>query len=348
MSWPLLTGGGSAPVARPPRLTVSDYWFVRPDGTLHRRKSITAFTLPKRAATGRKDDALRYMDWWAGLGGNEFRAFTRVDWTGPPSSGVETGWEYDEDACLWVLEQAAQRGCYVELVAHTGRYATIKVMAEHLRNVDLLCESQSNGLLAIYNEPQQNGGNDLVETLIRQWPPLTPGWASGVYDQTPYPAGPAMTYHSPRKDEWSRCFKDAYEYSTGDGPNVRFVPGYHGPVMLDEPPQVEQTIRDQDRAGWPAVDDWEVYGAGAAFFAAGATLHGNPDFQQCVIPTNPDVLACARAFLRGFDRIPLQRFHGYDRGVPPSANPGSRRYFRWSDTGQKHEITVRPFSFGTV
>ena len=55
----LMSGGGSsAPPLQPSsadRLTVSGYYFVTPDGALHRRKSITAFTLSKRTAEGRTD-----------------------------------------------------------------------------------------------------------------------------------------------------------------------------------------------------------------------------------------------------------------------------------------------------
>ncbi len=327
------------------RLTPLGPYFVDAAGQIVIRKSISAFTAPKRYATGRADDARRFMDWWASKGGNEIRVFSRVDWTGPPSGGVETGWEYDEGACSALLADAAARGLRVEVVAHTGVHGSVSDMVAHLQEVDMLCEVNRNALLEVYNEPQQNGGNDLVADLIRLWPPMTPGWASGVYDPTPYPAGQAMTYHSPRKDEWSRCTKDAYEYSTGQGPNVVFAPGYPGPVMLDEPPQVEATIRE---AHWDPVDDWRAYGAGCAFFGCGGTMHGNPDFQQCVIPTNPAVLACVDAFIAGFGDVPVQRYHGYNRTDPPSSNPGSRAYHRWGDDGREYLLNIRPYSFGVV
>ncbi len=330
------------------RLTTLGPYFVNASGQIVIRKSISAFTAPKRYATGRADDARHFMDWWASKGGNEIRVFSRVDWNGPPLSGVETGWEYDESACVALLADAAARGLRVEVVAHTGVHGSTQDMVNHLARVDNLTATHDNALLEVYNEPQQNGGNDLVATLIRQWPPRTPGWASGVYDQTPYPAGPAMTYHSPRKDEWSRCTKDAYEYSTGQGPNVVFAPGYPGAVMLDEPPQVEQTTRNQGRVGWSAVDDWRAYGAGCAFFGCGGTLHGNPDFQQCVIPTNSDVLACVDAFIAGFGDIPVQRYHGYNRTDPPSGNPGSRTYHRWGDDSREYVLTIRPYEFRSV
>jgi hypothetical protein len=81
--------------------------------------------------------------------------------------------------------------------------------------------------------------------------------------------------------------------------------------MLDEPPQVEQTIRDAGRVGWDAIDDWEAYGAGSAFFGCGGTMHGNPQFQRCEVPTDPAIVACVEAFVRGFSRVPVQRYHGY-------------------------------------
>lgn len=322
------------------RLAVSDYWFVNPDESLHRRKSITAFTLPKRAATGRQDDAQRFMDWAVGIGANEFRIFARVDWVGPPGSGVEPGWSYDESACAWVLAQAADRDCHVEVVANTGPFGNgLGDCIDQTRHVDELCLAHDNALLSLWNEPHQNGGNNLVAAILQRYTPRTPGWASGVYDQTPYPAGQAMTYHSPRKPEWPRCFKDAFEYSTGQGPNTVFVPGYHGPVMLDEPPQIEATIREA-QAGEPAADDWRAYGAGAALFAAGVTAHGNPSFQRCEVPTSDDVIACLRAVYAGMDMVPIQRYHGYNRVDPRGS---LRRYERWGADGKKYQISVRPF-----
>lgn len=319
------------------RLSVFEYWFVNPDGTLHRRKSITAFTAPKRAATGRKDDVLRYFDWAAGLGYNEARCFTRVDWVGPPGSGVETGWQYDGDACAWVLQAGAQRGMHIELVANTGPFGNgAQDCADQVRRVDELCLAHENGLLEVWNEPQQNGGNDLVAEVLRRYMPRTPGWASGVYDQTPYPAGPSMTYHSPRKDEWPRCFKDAFEYSTGQGPNVQFSPSYHGPVMLDEPPQMEVTA---------VPVDWEAYGSGSALFAAGVLAHGNPSFQKCEIPTRTDVLACCEALIRGVNAVPLQIYFGYEH---PSDQGSLRRYRRFGADGGVYEISVRPYEFKRV
>lgn len=338
-------GGGSTG-----RLATVGPYFVDGAGAIVIRKSITAFCAPKRFAEGRGDEALRFLDYVAGVGLEEIRVFTRVDWTGPPGPGVESGWQYDEAASTRTIREAAARGIRVELVAHTGKYGTPRDMADHLRRVDELAAAHPSAILEVYNEPQQNGGHELVDQLLELYTPRSPGWSSGVYDPTPYTPGGrvglSVSYHSPRKSEWSRCFKDAYEYQTGQGPNQPFAPGWPGPVMLDEPPQVEQTIRDQ--TGTPAAEDWEAYGAGAALFACGATMHGNPDFQQCRIPTSPAVLEAVARFVRGLNTPPRQRYHGYYRGDPPGSDPGSRRYFRWGDDGAQYEITVRPYSFRRV
>jgi len=281
---------------------------------------------------------------------NEGRIFSRVDWTGPPGSGVESGWQFNTDACHRSLEEAARRGLRLEVVAHTGRYGTVNEMAQHLQEVDELCLCHPNALLEVYNEPQQNGGHELVDQLLDIYTPRTPGWTTGVYDPTPYtPKGRAsksLNYHSPRKDEWSRCFKDAWEYHEGSGPNMPFTPTYPGAVMLDEPPQVEQTIRDAGHND--PIDDWRAYGAGAKFFACGATMHSNPTLQKCEVPNDPTVLACIDAFVQGFKDVPTQRYHGYDRGNPPGSDPGSRRYFRFGADGRRYEICVRPYSFRAI
>jgi hypothetical protein len=324
------------------RLTPSGYYFVDPSGTLVIRRSITAFTAPKRFAEGRGSEARDYFDWAAAAGFTEIRVFSQVDWDGV-HKGVEAGWGYSEPDLEACVVEAAAAGLRVEVVAHTFTYDRTQ-MAQHLQRVDALCARHDSCLLEILNEPQVNGGNQVVSELLDRYTPRTPGWASGVYEPTPDPRGPSLTYHPPRKPEWSRCFKDAIEFQSGSGPTQGFQPSFSGPVHLDEPPQVEQTLRDQGSAS--AADDWEAYGAGAAFFAAGATLHGNPGFQQCTIPGDPGVLACVTAFIRGLATVPLQRYHGYSGALtPPSADPGSRRYQRTGDDGALYEITVRPFSF---
>jgi hypothetical protein len=309
------------------------YNFVDAAGQIVVRKSITAFCAPKRFAEGRGSEVRDYFDWAAAKGFNEARVFTRVDWTGPPGSGVEPGWEYSEPDCEAMLVEAAAACLRVELVAHTGVHGDTATMANHLRAVDALCLRHDNALLEVYNEPQQNGGNDLVDALLRIYTPRTPGWSSGVYIQTPYPAGQALTYHSPRDNEWPRKFKDAYEFSTGQGPTVPFSPGYPGPVMLDEPPRVEETLD---------ADDWCAYGAGCAFFGCGGTMHSNPTLQQCVIPTDARVLNCIEAFIAGFSDVPVQRYHGY---IHEPDNGALRRYARFGDDGKKYVISVRPYAF---
>jgi hypothetical protein len=360
---PYRTGGGGGTG----RITPVGYNFVDAAGQIVIRKSLTGFCAPKRYRDGRSSEVREFYSWAKSEGLNETRPFSRVDWAGPPSSGVETGWEYNESDCEAMITDAAAAGLRVQLVAHTGKYADFNTMLNHWVAVDQLCSRHENGLFGGYNEPQQNGGNDLVGQLIRAYTPQTPGWASGVYDPTPHSdvvvtgytaegnpiyaatnasrVGTSMTYHSPRKDEWSRCTKDDIEFNSGQGPNAQFSPGYPGPVMLDEPPQIEQTIRDQARAGWDVVDDWTAYGAGGAFFGCGFLLHSNPTLQQCLIPTDPTFLACVRGAVTGSNAVPVQRYHGYDRGTPPSDNLGSRRYFRWGDDNKKYELCIRPFSF---
>ena len=345
----LMGAGTATPAPSPTRLTPSGPYFIDASSQLVIRRSLTAFCAPKRVTMGRLSELRAYLDWAAARGFNEVRVFSRVDWTGPPGKGVESGWTYDESACETVLTEAAQRGLRVEVTALT--YASsLDDMAAHLERVDRLCQRHENAILEGANEPQVNG-IDMLAVLGRYTPRSVP-WASGVYEPTPYPAGPCLTYHSPRKDEWSRCAKDAYKFYTGDGPTEKFTPPYHGPVMLDEPPQVEQTIRDKDRPdAWPDVaDDWRAYAMLCAFFGAGGLLHGNPGFQQCVIPSDATVLACVEAFIAGFAAVPAQRYAGYSGALQPtpSTNPGSRRYRRTGEDGRTYEVTVRPSGFGLV
>lgn len=334
---PLEDGGAGGDEDAPPPpselgpLRIEGPYFFTSDNRLWRRKSITAFTLSKRAATGRKADALTFMDWAVGEGLNEFRVFTQTAWTGN-GNGVEEGWSYDQSACLWVADEAAKRGARVEFVAHTFPYE-INAMVEHLKDVDALCAATEN-FLEVANEPPRNGIP--LSDLLNRYKPRSL-WASGKYDPTPYPNGLWINDHSPRDGEWPRKFKGMIEFSDGSGPYVPFTPPFSGPVMEDEPPQVEQTL---------SPDDWEAYGAGSALFGVGATMHSNPTLQQCEIPTDGTVLACVRAFVRGLSVVPLQRYQpGYQH---PDDQGSLRRYRRQGENGKWYEISVRPYEFKEV
>src|SRR5262245_57208823 len=105
----------AAPVGR---LHVSGFHFYDENNRLVIRTSITAFTAPKRFATGRGDDARRYFDWAASMGFNEIRVFASTpEWTGPPGKGVESGWTYDDDATRQTVSEAAARGLRTEVTA---------------------------------------------------------------------------------------------------------------------------------------------------------------------------------------------------------------------------------------
>ena len=373
MTFPSLRYPGTAIDTVPGRARPSGRYFVLPDDSLYTGKGITAFCLPKRAATGEKNAAEEFIHWSAEMGITEPRIFARVDWTGPPGSGVESGWQYDEDACLWVLQTCRRYGQRVLVTANTGPFGNgVDDCAKQLQRVDELCTANDNAFLECWNEPQQNGGHEFLHQVLLRYRPRTPGWSTGAYDPTPYTrikqvgvtdkgnpiyvatadaiVGEAMDYHNPRKPEWSRTTKDNYEYETGAGPNDQFSPGFAGPGRLSEPSQVEQTIRDANQPDyWPVPEeDWRAFGAGSKFFAASGYIHGNPDFQRCVVPTDPKVVACVREFVAGFDDVPTQRYKGYNRTDPPGTNPGSRCYHRWGENGREYILNIRPYSFKAI
>lgn len=317
------------------RITPLGPYFVDATGQIVIRRALTAFTLSKRYAQGRSQEAGAFLDYIASKRLNEGRVFCRTEW-GPGKGGVEDGWELNEDACEQAATEAASRGLRIEFTAHTAPMEAVAA-ADLLKRVDELCLRHDNAQLEVWNEPQQNGGEDLLRKVLSLYTPRTPGWASGWYSTVPI-GGQSLNYHSPRKEEAPRCFKDANEFQTGLGPNMPFAPAWPNPVHLGEPPQIEQTEYMFDEA------DWEAYGAGAAFFAAGVCVHDNPVFQRCEVPEAGSYLdRCIDAAVRGIEAVPLQRYHNYlhedDQGA-------LRRYSRWGDDGRKYTISVRPYAFG--
>lgn len=317
-------------------LTTDGPYFIR-DWQLWWWSGLTAFLLLKRFLTGRRDDALRYMDWAEGLGVNVLRVFSQVDWDGSPTGGVEVGFFArdfaDYDARLHEMcTEAAARGLYIETVAHTFA-DDLDAMVAHSRRIDAITSAHVNGLFEDANEPQVNGIP--IDLLVQRFTPRTLA-SSGQYDPSPYPARSWVNDHPPRDAEFCRKFKGSIEYADGSGPYAPFSPPWRGPVVLDEPARIESM-------GTP--DDWRAFGAGARLFGAGATIHGGVWAQTCQVPTDAVTLEKITAFLDGVRAVPLQRYSGYSH--PP--DQGSlRRYRRHGADGKTYEISVRPFAFTEV
>lgn len=317
-------------------LTTDGPYFVQ-DGQLFRWLGLTSFLLWKRYLTGRKDDALRYMDFAAGLGVNVLRVFSQVDWDGV-TKGVERGFlpkdfpAYDE-VCHQMLDAAQNRGLRVELVAHTFAY-DLDAMVAHSRRIDAITSAHVNGLFEDCNEPPVN--SIPLAAIVQRFTPVTLA-SSGQYDPSPYPARQWVNDHPPRDNEFARKFKGSIEYGDGSGPYAPFSPPWPGPVVLDEPKRIEE--------GGTTDDDWRAFGAGCALFSAGGTIHGGAWAQKCEVPTDADILARIHAFIDGMRDVPLQRYSGYQH---PNDAGSLRRYRRTGADGRTYEISVRPYEFKVV
>jgi hypothetical protein len=328
-------------VAAPPaipkvgRLAIDGNYFTV-DGRLWFWIGFTGFLLLKRMLTGREADAYRYMEWVASTGGNIIRVFSQVRWDGPPT-GLEQGFfardfpNYDAVAHK-MFDEAAARGVYIELVAHTFPQ-DLRALTAHSQRCDAIVSAHLNGVYEDANEPAVNGID--IKGLAAAFVPTSLA-ASGQYEPTPHPGRGWCNDHPPRDAEFCRKFKGAWEFWDGSGPYTTFQPPWKGPVVLDEPERVERAGTD---------DDWKAFCAGARLFAAGVTIHGGDWAQRCIVPTDPALLNRIKACITGIGDVPHQRYFGYQH---PDDRGSLRRYRRKGEDGRWYEISVRPYSFGAV
>lgn len=194
-----------------PRLIRSGRRLLR-DGVPFVWRGVTAFQLLDHYADGRVDEARAFMDWAAATGFTVLRVLTvlQASWFDlPPLQGVQ--------ALLPLLDDAAQRGLYVELVALAG---TVNWSREDLEAqvtaIGAFAELRSNTLVELANEnahPSQHDDltePDYLRSLRARIPagvPVSLGSnCCGQPDEgeTLYPGGDYVTVHLDRsRDDWN-------------------------------------------------------------------------------------------------------------------------------------------------
>jgi hypothetical protein len=216
-------------------------------------RGITAFRLVEQVASGREPDAVSFLDWAAAQDLTVVRVLVmaRHLFELPPERGLA--------ALPRVLELAAARGLYVEVVAlaDTAAYPGLDV-GGFVRRVGIVCEAHPNALLEIANEPHHptqisaiHRPEDLLR--LRELAPSRVPVAIGAGDTLAQSAaGDYVTFHFPRlssEDGWGHV------QAIGD---AAFEAGRIGkPVINDEPigaaSESEPGRRDDDPVRFRAM-----------------------------------------------------------------------------------------------
>jgi hypothetical protein len=268
-------------------LRVSGTQFLKPDGSPFAWRGITAFRLLEFVAHGKESDADAYLAWAAGKNLTLVRVLGMADvlFTLSPADG--------QHALPRLLEMAARRGLYVEVVALADT-ATIKVdYPRHVKAIAEICARHPNALLEIANEPvhptQARVLHDAayVKGLAELVPARVPVSLGSVENGTAFADGTYVTWHAPRTG------KGGWPAQIASG--ASFVRRFRKPVVNDEP------IGAADRAVAGRRDNVPAHFREAAIATRraglGATFHYEGGL-QARLPSAIE-LACLDAWMAG-------------------------------------------------
>jgi len=266
-------------------LTISGTRFLDDKGAPFDWRGISAFRLLEFAAHGREKEADAYLAWAASKKLNVVRVFAIADgiFQLTPADG--------QRALPRLLEMAAKRGMYVEVVALTGT-AVIKVdIPRFVKAIGEICARYPNAVLELANEPGHSTQSDdvhkpaFMRTLADLVPAVVPVSLGSIEWGDGFAAGRYVTWHAPRTANWDK------EIAKGAG----LVKTFGKPVISDEPigaaDKPDPGRRDNDPARFRAA------GAAARAAGIGSTFHYDGGIQTRM-PTKIE-MACLDAWLEG-------------------------------------------------
>lgn len=247
--------GDLAPVAVG-ELTADGRIFRR-DGEPWRWKGVSAFQLLDRFARGENIDP--FLEAYGGF--NVLRVWPYV----PAKDWGARAWDAPSaDTTRAFVAYVGARGWCVELTLLTDDDPARIPWARALVQ-DLASDRPANLLIEIGNEPRTHKA---IETAALRDVLDASGflYASGDYEESSSAFGGYLVAHTARDDEWPRRAHDALDYYQGGGPNDPSDPPHRVPIVLDEPPKLQDVGGDRTR-------DWRAYFAVCALLGAGATFH---------------------------------------------------------------------------
>lgn len=200
------------------------------DSTRFEWRGITAFRLAEQLAHGDERDVVSYLDWAVGRKLTVVRVLLMAKhlFELTPQDGVA--------ALPRLLDLAAARGLYVEVVALADT-ADIRVDLEtHVKAVGAVVSKHANALVEIANEPwhatQDRRLHDpaYVARLAELIPPGIPVALGSAEKDPGYAAGTYVTWHAPRltgSEGWAHVI----ELAEG----AQLLEKWRKPVISDEP-----------------------------------------------------------------------------------------------------------------
>jgi hypothetical protein len=275
---PLPSQAVSAPTRAPatlPRLTISGTQFTTLSGASFEWRGITAFRLADYIADGDEASAIRFLDWAAKQKLTIVRVLTMM------GGLFELRPEDGRRALPRLLQLAAERGLYVEVVALAGTADIPVNLEEHIREIGTILASHPNGVLEIANEPVHPSQAaavqkpEVLKNLASLAPAAVPVSLGSIERGDGFGAGTYITWHSPRDGG-----RDGWKHVTALTQGAELIARWKKPVVSDEPigagPKREPGRRDD------SPDRFRVAALLTRLTGAGATFHYESGIQARV------------------------------------------------------------------
>jgi hypothetical protein len=249
----------------PQRVEVKATTFVRSDGQTFQWRGVTAFRLLEYVAHGREADALAYLDWAKSQQLTVVRVLTMM------AGQFELSPADGRRALPRLLELAASRGLYVEVVALAGTKDIPVNLEEHITAIGKILESHPNAFLEIANEPVHPSQSaavqnpDVLKALAHLVAPSIPVSLGSIERGDGFGAGSYITWHAPRESG-----NGGWGHVLALAAGAELLERWKKPVISDEPigagSQAQPGRRDNDPARFRAAAILtRLVGLGATF-----------------------------------------------------------------------------------
>jgi hypothetical protein len=254
--------------------------FVTRAGGAFEWRGITAFRLVDYIADGESGKAEAFLDWAAQRQLSVVRVLTMMG--GLFDLRPEDG----RRALPRLLELAAARGLYVEVVALAGTADITVNLTQHVESIGRILADHPNGLLEIANEPVHPSQSpevhqpDVLASLAARVPRDVPVSLGSIERGDGFGAGAYITWHAPRESGRGGW---AHVLALADG--AALAARWRKPVVSDEPigagPEFQPGRRDNGPARFRAAALLtRLAGLGATFHYEGGIHARVPDGRE--------------------------------------------------------------------
>jgi hypothetical protein len=227
------------------RLRIEGSRFVTRAGSTFEWRGITAFRLVDYIADGESGRAEAFLDWAAQQRLTVVRVLTMMG--GLFDLRPEDG----RRALPRLLELAAFRGLYVEVVALAGTADIAVDLTEHVESIGRILADHPNGLLEIANEPVHPSQApevhkpDALAALATRVPRDVPVSLGSIERGDGFGAGTYITWHAPRESG-----RGGWGHVLALAEGAALLARWQKPVVSDEPigagPAFQPGRRDDD------------------------------------------------------------------------------------------------------